>query len=113
LTQEAGLAEAGLRHADEGRHGATVKVGGAEDVYREAIEMAAQSGAKLFELRAATDLCKLLHERGRTRDGYRALDAVYASFTEGFDTPHLKEAAALLGRRGPSRARSVSPLSTL
>jgi predicted ATPase len=47
-------------------------------------------------LRAATSLARLWSEQGQ-RDAARDLLApIYAWFTEGFDTPVLKEAKALL-----------------
>jgi predicted ATPase len=61
-----------------------------------AVEVAQAQGARLFELRAVTALARLrcgLGERSR-REGL--LGSIYASFTEGFDTPDLKEAKSLL-----------------
>ena len=52
--------------------------------------------AKLFELRAAIILARLWREQGK-RDAARDLLApVYGWFAEGFDTPVLKDAKALL-----------------
>jgi len=41
-------------------------------------------------------LSRLWHEQGKRRDEYDVLAGVYAWFTEGFDTPDLKEAKGLL-----------------
>jgi predicted ATPase len=68
----------------------------AEDLYRNAVSIAQEQGAKLWELRAATSLARLRLDQG-CRAGTRDLLApVYGWFTEGFDTPDLKEAKALL-----------------
>jgi class 3 adenylate cyclase len=68
----------------------------AEQSYREAIALAREQSAKSWELRAATSLAGLWREMGR-RDAARELLApVYAWFTEGFDTPDLIDAKALL-----------------
>jgi len=68
----------------------------AEQSYREAIALAQEQSAKSWELRAATSLAGLWRAMGR-RDAARELLApVYAWFTEGFDTPDLIDAKALL-----------------
>jgi predicted ATPase len=48
-------------------------------------------------LRAATSLARLLREEGRSAESRQLLAPIYTWFTEGFDTPDLKEAKALLG----------------
>ncbi len=65
--------------------------------YQEARDIARRQGAKSMELRAATSLAKLRMEecqRDEARDLLAA--AVYDWFTEGFDTPDLRDAKALL-----------------
>jgi len=47
-------------------------------------------------LRAATSLARLWCERGRRAEARELLAPIYGWFTEGFDTPDLKEAKALL-----------------
>jgi predicted ATPase len=69
---------------------------GAERCFRQAIGIAQQQCAKFWELRAAISLARLWREQGK-RDAARDLLApIYGWFTEGFDTPVLKEAKALL-----------------
>jgi len=68
----------------------------AEELYRKALSIAREQEAKLWELRAAVSLARLrrnLHRRAEARD---LLAPVYDWFTEGFDTPDLREAKALL-----------------
>jgi predicted ATPase len=65
---------------------------------RAAVDVARRQGAKAFELRAATSLCRLLAADGRRREAHDLLAPVYARFTEGLDTPDLEEAKALLDK---------------
>ena len=68
----------------------------AEKHYLTALSSARKQGAKLWELRAATSLARLCHEQKRAADAHDILAPVYDWFTEGFDTPDLKEAKAIL-----------------
>jgi predicted ATPase len=68
-----------------------------EELDRKALNIAEEQGAKMRELRAATSLARLWRDQRRRRDEARDLLApIYDWFTEGFDTPDLKEANALL-----------------
>ena len=69
---------------------------GAEASYREAIAIAQQQSAKPWELRAATSLARLWREHGKRIEARDLLAPVYGWFTEGFGTPVLQEAKALL-----------------
>jgi len=51
-------------------------------------------------LRAAASLARLRRDQGRRGDARDLLAPVYGWFTEGFDTPDLKEAKALLDELG-------------
>ena len=68
----------------------------AEELYRKALSIAGEQGAKLWELRAAASLARLRRDQGRHAEARELLAPVYGWFTEGFDTPDLKEAKALL-----------------
>jgi tetratricopeptide (TPR) repeat protein len=68
----------------------------AESCFRRAIETARQQQAKSFELRAAMSLARLWAQQGKREDGRELLKEIYDWFTEGFDTPDLKDARALL-----------------
>jgi predicted ATPase len=50
----------------------------------------------LLELRATVSLSRLWQQQGKSADAYRMLVEVYGWFTEGFNTPDLQEAQALL-----------------
>jgi predicted ATPase len=66
----------------------------AEQCMRRAI--AAQQGAKSWELRATTSLARLLRDTGRRDEARAMLAEIYGWFTEGFDTHDLKDTKALL-----------------
>ena len=68
----------------------------AETLYRKALSIAEEQGAKLWELRAAASLARLRRDQGRHAEARDLLAPVYGWFTEGFDTQDLKEAKALL-----------------
>lgn len=61
-----------------------------------AIELARAQSALSWELRATTTLLRLRAARGDARDAREALARVLGRFTEGFGTPDLREARALL-----------------
>jgi predicted ATPase len=68
----------------------------AEDSFRTALAIAREQGTRGYELRAATSLARLWREQGRRTEARELLAPVYGSFTEGFDTPDLRDAKALL-----------------
>jgi predicted ATPase len=61
-----------------------------------AIDIARNQTAKSFELRATISLARLLAKLGRCDEARARLAEIYGWFTEGFDTPDLKDAKALL-----------------
>jgi predicted ATPase len=68
----------------------------AEELYRKALNVAAKQEAKQWELRAAASLARLRRNQERRAEARDLLVPIYDWFTEGFDTPDLKEAKALL-----------------
>jgi class 3 adenylate cyclase/tetratricopeptide (TPR) repeat protein len=70
--------------------------GEAERLFRDAIETARTSGARLWELRASTRLARLLRDTDRRDEARAMLAEIYNWFTEGFDTADLRDAKALL-----------------
>ena len=71
-------------------------IAAAEELYRKALSIAQEQEAKLWELRAAASLVRLRRDQGRHAEARDLLAPIYGWFTEGFDTPDLKEAKALL-----------------
>ena len=70
--------------------------GAAEKLYRKALSIAVEQEAKLWELRTAVSLARLRRDQGRRAEARDLLAPVYNWFTEGFGTPDLKQAKALL-----------------
>jgi predicted ATPase len=68
----------------------------AEGLYRRALSIAEEQGAKFWGLRAAASLARLRRDQGRRAEAHGLLAPVYGWFTEGFDTLDLKDARALL-----------------
>jgi predicted ATPase len=65
-----------------------------------AINVANHQEAKSFELRAALDLERLRQKQGRENDNQSHLAEIFEWFDEGFETPDLREAKALLASQG-------------
>ena len=72
------------------------QVGEAEVCFRRGIEIARQQQSKSWELRGTMSLARLWQRQGRREEAQAALGAVYGSYTEGFGTPDLIEARAIL-----------------
>jgi len=68
----------------------------AEDSFRTALAIAREQGTRGYELRAAVSLARLRRDQGRHAEARDLLAPIYNWFAEGFDTPDLKEAKALL-----------------
>jgi adenylate cyclase len=68
----------------------------AESCFQRAIEGARRQQARSWELRATVSLCRLWQKQGRAGEARHRLTEIYGWFTEGFHTPDLKEARALL-----------------
>jgi predicted ATPase/class 3 adenylate cyclase len=69
----------------------------AEAGLRWALTIAQHQQARWWELRAATTLAKHWRHEGKYLEAFSLLQPVYGWFVEGFDTPSLKDAQALLG----------------
>ena len=68
----------------------------AEADLHQALTLARERETRSWELRLARDLARLWAERGERQQALDLLAPVYDWFTEGFDTPDLMEAKALL-----------------
>jgi predicted ATPase len=68
----------------------------AEASFRRAVDVASRQQATMLGLRAASGLAAILRMQGKQSEGRQALEPIFDSFTEGFDTPDLKRAEELL-----------------
>ncbi|MFQ5973468.1 MAG: tetratricopeptide repeat protein, partial [Alphaproteobacteria bacterium] len=68
----------------------------AEASFLRALEVARRQCARLWELHAAKSLARLWRDQGRSAEARDLLAPVYNWFTQGLDTPVLKDAKALL-----------------
>ena len=75
---------------------ATGDKGAAAKSYYRALALARQQSAKFNEIRVATDLARLWRDQGKPAEARDLLAPAYSWFTEGFDTPVLQDAKALL-----------------
>ena len=74
----------------------------AEEAFRRGIALAEEQKAKSMQLRCTVSLCRLCQQQGRAAEAYRLLSEIYNWFEEGFDTPDLVNAQALLEELHPS-----------
>jgi adenylate cyclase len=83
----------------------------AEEQLESALAVARRQASPSLELRAALSLARVRMQRGRAGQGRSLIAPVRERFTEGLDTPDLREAAALLGHDAvpvaPSRPSSA------
>jgi predicted ATPase len=68
----------------------------AEACFHQSIKIAKQQRAKSWELRAATSIARLYQSQDKYEEARCLLAPIYQSFTEGFETPDLREARWLL-----------------
>jgi predicted ATPase len=68
----------------------------AQASFQKGIAVARRQSAKLYELRAASNLARLWRDQGKRTEARDLLTPIYGWFTEGFDTPVLQEAKSLL-----------------
>jgi hypothetical protein len=68
----------------------------AERLYRQAIVVADEQGARLLKLRAATDLARCMKASERTQEANSLLQPIIGECVEGFELPDLKYAQAVL-----------------
>lgn len=61
-----------------------------------ALTVARSQDARLLELRAATSLARFWRDQDRCDQACALLSPIYGWFTEGFNTPDLRDAKALL-----------------
>jgi predicted ATPase len=79
----------------------------AENLLAQSLEAGRRQHAHSWQLRTACDLADLLKGQSRAREALALLKSIYDQFTEGFGTPDLIQARALLEARLPSNGRRV------
>jgi predicted ATPase len=67
-----------------------------ENLLTKSLEIARGQQALCWELRTSCDLARLWRAQGRDSDALKLIRSVHAKFTEGFETPDLQEAKALM-----------------
>jgi predicted ATPase len=67
-----------------------------EACWHQALSVARRHQTKSWELRAALRLSQLWQRQGKCTEARQLLTLLYGWFTEGYDTPDLQEARALL-----------------
>ncbi|NNC09037.1 TOMM system kinase/cyclase fusion protein [Corallococcus exiguus] len=72
----------------------------AETCFRQAAEVSHAQGARMRELQAVTALARVLQASGRQEEARQRLQTVYSTFSEGWGTPPVSEARALLDALG-------------
>jgi predicted ATPase len=75
---------------------ATPNASQAEACFQQALTIACRQEAKSLELRAAMSLSRLWQQQDQQAKARALLAPIYGWFTEGFDTPDLQDAKALL-----------------
>jgi predicted ATPase len=80
------------------RAGATSAAAEAAACFQKAIAVARRQRAKSLELRAVMSLCRLSTRSDQRKRSRRMLGEIYDSFSEGFDTPDLRDAQILLAQ---------------
>ena len=85
----------------------------AEGLFLKGLGWARDQGALSWELRAATSLSRLWHDRDRIKDAYELFSPIYDRFTEGFGTTDLITAKALLDALEPSQEPPADCISSL
>ena len=68
----------------------------AKAYFERALAVAREQQAKSWELRAAMSMARLWRDQDKCQQAHDLLAPIYGWFTEGFNTPDLREAKALL-----------------
>jgi predicted ATPase len=71
-------------------------IDGARKCFQTALQVSRTQGSKMLELRAVTDLARLIRNQGDHAQAYDLLAPVYEWFTEGFESADLRAAKLLL-----------------
>jgi len=76
-----------------------------ERAFQSALELARSCGSRALELRAALSLGMSWRATGKEKEGHDLVAGVYGGFTEGFETPDLRQARDFLACLASKEAR--------
>ena len=76
------------------------------EFFQRAIGTARRQQSRAWELRATMSLARLWRKQARSEKAFEALSVVHGTFSEGFATPDLVDAAALLETLSDDRMRA-------
>src|SRR5262249_6966516 len=82
-----------------GRHNRTADEAIMEEAaryFQSSIGIARSQQARSFELKTSIDLARLRRQQGKPAEARAVLEPILSWFTEGFDTPLLRRAQAVL-----------------
>ena len=79
-----------------------------ETLFVKSLEIARGQRARCWELRTACDLASLWQSQDRRKEALQLLQPIYAQFTEGFNTPDLRQAKLILDSLRPNGSRKRS-----
>lgn len=80
--------------------------------FERALRLAQEQDMHAWELRVAASLARLWQRQGKCTEAHELLAGVYGRFTEGFDTPDLRDARALLQKLTPPATTRTPVLNT-
>ena len=83
--------------ADVRKREGSASTSGVRADLEEAVKIARQQQSKSLELRASLGLTRLLMDDADNEGACHLIEPLHRSFSEGFDTPDVKQAGALLG----------------
>jgi len=90
-------------------HGADDRsITAAELCFAESLEVAREQGPLSWELRGALSFARLRVRQDRSEEARQLLTGVYTRFSEGFETPDLRSASAILQSLPSRRAECRS-----
>ncbi|WP_316190586.1 adenylate/guanylate cyclase domain-containing protein [Bradyrhizobium sp. SZCCHNS2096] len=72
----------------------------AEELFRQSLDIAREQSALSWELRSSVSLARLLRDTGRQQQAAELILPVCRKFTEGFETPDMKDAIQLMDELG-------------
>jgi class 3 adenylate cyclase/predicted ATPase len=82
--------------ADVAVTGQSPRLSEVERCFRQALDVAHHQQARSWQLRTVMSLARLWQRQGKPAEAYQILVENYSWFTEGFETPDLREAKALI-----------------